>query len=380
LPGIIFTQEKTEMTRALDLEIKNSRNIPRYIFGEGSINNLKSLLLERNDNKSGYAVYFIDIFFEKNVKPLESLPILDSDQVFYVDTQNEPTTSYVDDLKNRLMGIKKSLPHTIIGIGGGGALDVAKAISNLLTNSGNAEDYQGWDLVKFPGIYKIGIPTISGTGAEATRTCVMINPATGLKLGMNSDYTIFDQLILDPELLSTVPLDQYFYTGMDTFIHCVESLSGNYRNAIGDAFSNQAIQLCREVFLGDDMMSNKNRQKLMVASYLGGCAIGNSFVGVLHPFSAGLSVVLNIHHCLANCIAITAMGQFYPQAVEEFLRMAKKQKVNIPRGVCGNLTQDQYGQLYRATIIHEKPLANALGKEFRNILTAEKTKEIFQAM
>ncbi|MBT3922665.1 MAG: iron-containing alcohol dehydrogenase, partial [Nitrospina sp.] len=313
------------MTNTLDLEIKNSKNIPRYIFGEGSINNLKSLLLERNANRSSYAVYFVDIFFEKNVKPLESLPISNSDQVFYVDTQNEPTTSYVDNLKNRLMDINKSLPHTVIGIGGGGTLDVAKAISNLLTNSGNAEDYQGWDLIKFPGIYKIGIPTISGTGAEATRTCVMINPATGLKLGMNSDYTIFDQLILDPELLSTVPLDQYFYTGMDTFIHCVESLSGNYRNAIGDAFSNQAIQLCREVFLGDDMMSNKNRQKLMVASYLGGCAIGNSFVGVLHPFSAGLSVVLNIHHCLANCIAITAMGQFYPQAVEEFLRMAKKQ-------------------------------------------------------
>jgi 3-deoxy-alpha-D-manno-octulosonate 8-oxidase len=380
LLGILVVQGKTEMTSALDIKIKNSKNIPRYIFGEGSINNLKSLLLERNDSKSNYAVYFIDIFFEKNVSPLESLPISGSDQVFYVDTQNEPTTSYIDDLKSRLMDINKSLPHTVIGVGGGGTLDVTKAISNLLTNSGNAEDYQGWDLVKFPGVYKIGIPTISGTGAEASRTCVMTNPATGLKLGMNSDYTLFDQLILDPELLSTVPSDQYFYTGMDTFIHCVESLSGNYRHAVGDAFSSQAIQLCREIFLSDDMMSGENRQKLMVASYLGGCAIGNSFVGVLHPFSAGLSVVLNIHHCLANCIAITAMGQFYPQAVKEFLRMVKKQKVSIPMGVCKNLTQDQYDQLYRATIIHEKPLANALGREFRNILTPEKTKEIFQAM
>jgi len=208
----------------------------------------------------------------------------------------------------------------------------------------------------------------------------MTNPANGLKLGMNSDHTVFDQIIMDSELSKTVPRDQYFYTGMDTFIHCFESLAGNYRNAIGDAFSNQAIQLCREVFLSNDMMTDESRQKLMVASYLGGCAIGNGFVGVLHPFSAGLSVVLHVHHCLANCIAITAMGQFYPQAVEEFLRMAEKQKVEIPRGICRNLTSEKFDQLYQATIIHEKPLANALGKEFRNILTAEKAKEIFQAM
>lgn len=64
---------------------------------------------------------------------------------------------------------------------------------------------------------------------------------------MNSDFTIYDQLILDPDLTKTVP-EQYFYTGMDTYIHCIESLNGRYRNAIGDAFSHQAIALCRDVF------------------------------------------------------------------------------------------------------------------------------------
>lgn len=63
---------------------------------------------------------------------------------------------------------KTGLPVAIIGMGGGCTLDTAKAISNLLTNGGKAEDYQGWDLVKVPGIYKIGIPTISGTGAESS--------------------------------------------------------------------------------------------------------------------------------------------------------------------------------------------------------------------
>ena len=101
-------------------------------------------------------------------------------------------------------------------------MDTAKAISNLLTNEGQAADYQGWDLVTNQSVFKIAVPTIAGTGAEATRTCVMTNKQTGLKLGMNSDYSVFDRVILDPELLTTVPRDQYFYTGMDAYIHCLK--------------------------------------------------------------------------------------------------------------------------------------------------------------
>lgn len=55
-----------------------------------------------------------------------------------------------------------------MGIGGGNALDTAKAVANLLTNPGKAEDYQGWELVKNPAVYKIGIPTLSGTGSECS--------------------------------------------------------------------------------------------------------------------------------------------------------------------------------------------------------------------
>ena len=174
--------------------------------------------------------------------------------------------------------------------------------------------------------------------------------------------------------------DQYFYTGMDTYVHCIESLNGRYRNAIGDAFSRQALQLCDEAFNADDMMNDDNREKVMIASYLGGCAIANSFVGVIHPFSAGLSVVLGKHHGLANCIAITAMAEFYPREVENFRRMAERQKVEIPRGVCRGLSDQQYDQLYHATVVHEKPLANALGDDFRKILTKDKVVNLFRKM
>jgi len=257
-------------------------------------------------------------------------------------------------------------------------MDVAKAVSNLLTNGGKAEEYQGWDLVKQAGVYKIAIPTLSGTGAEATRTCVMTNKKSGLKLGMNSDYTVFDQIIMDPDLTATVPRNQYFYTGMDAYIHCVEALNGGYRNAIGDAFSDQTIQLSRDVFNSQDMMTDDNRSKMMVASYLGGCAIATSYVGVVHPFSAGLSVVLGTHHCVANCIIMRAMEEFYPKEYDEFWGMVDQQNVEIPEGICSNLSDVQYEQLYASTIIHEKPLTNALGEGFRSILTKDKVIDIFK--
>ncbi len=66
-------------------------------------------------------------------------------------------------------------------------MDLAAAVSLMMTNPGRAQDYQGWDLVKVPGVYKVGVPTISGTGAEVSRTCVFIR--TRRKLGMNSDFT-----------------------------------------------------------------------------------------------------------------------------------------------------------------------------------------------
>ncbi len=354
----------------------NSKQVQYYNYGPGSIKHLGGLL----ESKAGYHLYVIDHYF-RDKDLISKLPVNSVDYVLWLDTTHEPKTDQIDALKDEVFNAKnQERPGAIIGIGGGSSLDTAKALANLFNNPGKAEDYQGWDLVQHPGVYKIGIPTISGTGAESSRTCVMTNVRTGLKLGMNSDFTIYDQLILDPDLTKTVPRDQYFYTGMDSYIHCIESLNGSHRNAIGDAFSEETLKLCRDAFLGGDMQSDENRGKLMVASYLGGCAIANSYVGIIHPFSAGLSVVLGTHHCIANCITMMAMEEFYPKEFEEFNRMAEAQKVTIPRGIAANLTDEQYQQLYNSTVIHEKPLTNALGADFKKILTLEKATELFKKM
>lgn len=369
------------MSDILKTGIKNSRNVLRYMFGSQTLLELKGLLDVRRVDQRSCVVFFVDHYFKDKTVPENALSaILPQDKVIHIDSSSEPTTTFVNHLRDDLVREGLNHPCAIVGIGGGATLDVAKAVSNLLTNGGYAEHYQGWDLVKKPGIYKIAVPTLSGTGAEATRTCVMTNPKNGLKLGMNSDFTVYDQILLDPDLTSTVPRNQYFYTGMDAYIHCMESLSGSYRNAIGDAYSDQTIRLCREVFHSEDMMDDESRAKLMVASYLGGCAIATSYVGLVHPFSAGLSVVLGIHHCVANCIVMRAMEEFYPEGYREFWEMAERQNVEIPKGVCQELSEEQYEQLYNATVIHEKPLTNALGENYKNILTPEKVREVFQKM
>ncbi len=354
--------------KLLDTGIKNVRNVDRYTFGAGSIKELDFVLSERRIRVSGNVAFLIDDFFRNYPTALGRLPFEEGDQLIYVETSDEPTTDFIDELTNRIKLRNKSSIATVVGIGGGSTLDTAKAVSNLLTNGGSSADYQGWDLVKVPGVYKIGIPTLSGTGAEATRTCVMINKETRLKLGMNSDHTVFDQLILDPDLTVTVPKNQYFFSGMDAWIHCVEALSGHYRNAIGDVFSRQTISLCKEVFESGDMMNDESRAKLMIASYLGGSAIATSYVGIVHPFSAGLSVVLGLHHCVSNCITMKAMESFYPAQYRDFMRFVEKNEIHIPANVCDSLSESQFDALYDATLIHEKPLTNALGEVFRCVL------------
>ena len=358
------------------------RNVGGFTIGRGSLQRLPAFVDARRDVVGGEAraVYLVDSFFADRQDLMTRLGARTTDIVRFVDATDEPTTDGIDVITNEICGQLSDMPATIVGFGGGTTMDTAKAVANLLTNGGKAADYQGWDLVKLPGVHKIAVPTISGTGSEATRTCVMTNTASGLKLGMNSDFTVFDQMVLDPDLTATVPRDQYFYTGMDAYIHCIEALAGSYRNAVGDAYSRETVNLCRQVFLADDMMSVEAREQLMVASYLGGCAIATSYVGVVHPFSAGLSVVLGLHHCIANCIALNALGEFYPVEHAEFQMMLEKQKVTLPTGVCADLSDEQYQRLVASTVVHAKPLTNALGVDFRSILTDERVIEIFKRM
>ena len=367
------------MTTILDTGIKNVKNVKNFEFGNNCWAGVKLDIDDLKSKNIGQkSIVFLDENFFINNKNAKSLSAL-FDVSVLVSTKNEPSTEYIDEL---IRDYNSDSGYCLVcGVGGGITMDTAKAFSNLLTNGGRAEQYQGWDLLKRPGVFKIGIPTISGTGAESTRTCVMTNNKTKLKLGMNSDFTVFDKIYLDPTLTKTVPRNQYFYTAMDAYIHCMEALSGNYRNPIGDSLSREAMMLCKEVFLGeDDMMSDDNRSKLMVASYLGGVAIAASYVGVVHPLSAGLSVMFGTHHCVGNCIVMRSMKTYYPKYFGEFWEMVERSGVDVPKLTINTEDAGLMAKLREYSIMHEKPLFNALGDDFRDCLNQGEINKLFGMM
>ena len=350
------------------------KHINQIFFQKKSINILSQRINELHiDNDQ--VCFFIDDYFEKRLDRID-IDFSIFQNLFFYSTKEEPTVEIIDSYVKSL-NENNSETKLIVAIGGGATLDVGKAVSNMLTNPGKAEDYQGWDLVQNKGIYKIGIPTISGTGAESSRTCVLTNKQKNIKMGMNSHFSVYDELILDPDLSKSVPFDQFFYTAMDTYIHCIESLNGNLRNLFSDTFSNSALNLCRSVFSSKDPMSNTNRENLMLASYFGGLSIANSMVGLIHPFSAGLSSVFGSHHCVSNCVVMMAMEEYYPKEVDEFKKFVKTYNVTFPNIANLPIDDQVLRQLYDATIVHEKPLRNALGDKYKEELTFEKVGTIF---
>ena len=111
-----------------------------------------------------------------------------------------------------------------------------------------------------------------------------------------------------------------------------------------------------------------------------GGAVDLDVHGQAPAFSAALSVVFGLHHCVANCIVLNALGEFYPDAFVEFRKMIELQQVALPQGVCANLTDELRSALIAATIKHEKPLTNALGADFRKTLTDSRIISLFEKM
>ena len=250
----------------MKMNFKNFPMVSKVVFGRGSFNQLVEILAPMRQNESAPFIFLIDDVFENNSSLISKIPLLYKDQIIFISSNEEPKTSQVDRLVEEIILSSSVLPSGIIGIGGGTLLDLAKAVALMLTNNGLSQEYQGWDLIKNKGIYHVGIPTISGTGAEVSRTTILTGPT--IKLGINSDFTPFDQVILDPELTNGVPKGQWFYTGMDCYIHCIESLKGDYINSFSKTYGETALQLCKEVFL-DSLSPEDSQDKLMMASWHG---------------------------------------------------------------------------------------------------------------
>lgn len=355
---------------------KNLRVVPQLIFGRGSLAQLGDVLSARRTDSGCPVVFLIDDVHE--TKPwVRTLPVRANDLIIFVSAEHEPKTRYVDELTERVKEFSNRRADGIVGIGGGTTMDLAKAVALMLTNPGSAADYQGWDLIKHPGVFKVGIPTLAGTGAEVSRTTVLTGPVR--KLGINSDFTPFDQILMDADLVAEAPDDQRFYTGMDSYIHAAESLRGTFINEFARGFAEKSQDMCREVFLRDIPRSVAD-EKLMVASYLGGLSIAYSQVGVCHALSYGLSFVLGTRHGIGNCIVFDQLDDYYPEDVAEFRRMLERHHIQLPRNVTKDLTDAQFDKMVQVALSLTPLWENALGKEWQKQMTPETARSLYQRM
>jgi len=346
------------------------------VYGRGCFDQLDEIIAPHR-KEGAPMVFLLDQYFENDGAFKARIPLKGNDQLLIADVTYEPKTSQVDAIATQLKE-QFGTVSGIIGIGGGSVMDLAAAVSLMMTNPGKAQDYQGWDLVKVPGVYKVGIPTISGTGAEVSRTCVLSGPER--KLGMNSDFTPFDQIVLDPELIKSVPKNQRFYTGMDCYIHCIESLQGTYLNAFSKSYGEKALELCQKVFLHKKEWDEESDEDLMMASYAGGMSIAYSQVGVAHAVSYGLAHVLGVKHGIGNCIVFNHLEAFYPEGVKEFHQMVKQANIDIPQGITKGLTEEQFNTMIDVSLNMAPLWENALGKNWREQMTRERLLELYERL
>ena len=357
------------------MNFRNFKMVGYVVYGRGSFNQLDEII-EPHRKDDNPMIFLVDHFFDGK-SLVNRIPLRGHDKIVFADVTHEPKTSQVDQIAQNLKAEFRNISG-IVGIGGGSTMDLAKAVSLMMTNPGSSADYQGWDLVKSAGVYKVGVPTLSGTGAEVSRTCVLTGPTK--KLGMNSDFTPFDQIILDPELTKGAPHNQRFYTGMDCYIHCIESLNGTYLNEFSKSYGEKALELCRRVFIEKDNWDDQSDDQLMMASYAGGMSIAYSQVGVAHAVSYGLSYLLGTKHGIGNCIVFDKLEEFYPDGVKEFKCMVEKNKIDIPQQITKGLRQDEFDTMINVSLGMKPLWENALGKNWERIMTSDRLRKLYQSL
>lgn len=200
----------------------------------------------------------------------------------------------------------------VIGVGGGSAMDVAKAISILLTNGGKAEDYLGLGKIKRPGVPKIMIPTTAGTGAEVSFTAVFINEKTKSKGGMNGDHLYPEVAILDPELTLSLPPQVTATTGIDAFTHAIESFVSTQAHPVSEMYSREAMRLisanlAKAYAHGGNLEARTN---MLLGSLLAGKALATAGVGLVHAMAYPLGGMFGIAHGLANAVLLPYVLQY----------------------------------------------------------------------
>jgi alcohol dehydrogenase class IV len=202
----------------------------------------------------------------------------------------------------------------VIGLGGGSALDAAKAIAALLANGGDPLDYlevvgRGQALTR-PSLPLIAVPTTAGTGSEVTKNAVLASPEHGVKASLRSPLMLARAAIVDPDLLAGLPPAVIASSGVDALSQVIEPFLSIRANAATDPLAREGIRRSAAALprahaaaRAGKPIDPDDRQALAQASLLGGLCLANAGLGAVHGFAAPLGGMFAAPHG-AVCAAL----------------------------------------------------------------------------
>jgi alcohol dehydrogenase class IV len=216
----------------------------------------------------------------------------------------------------------------VIGLGGGAALDVAKAIALMASHPGNVLEY-AWDHPEVRAIsndlpYFIALPTTAGTGSEVGRSSVISDDSTHIKKIIFSPKLLAKAVFADPELTFDLPAPITAATGMDALTHNIESYLSPAYHPLCDGIALEGVRIGAAALpiAVREPRNLRARSDMLMSSLMGAIAFQKD-LGATHSCAHALSTVADLHHGLANGIMIDHVMRFnLPSAIAKMAELA----------------------------------------------------------
>ncbi len=225
---------------------------------------------------------------------------------------HEPEVTDVDDVVSRMRTRRAATGDLVIAVGGGSAIDLAKAAAALVTNADGASvcDYLegvGRGLqITVPPLPLVAVPTTAGTGSEATKNAVISSYHPPFKKSLRSDLMIPRLVLIDPQLTISLPPAVTAYTGLDAITQLIESYLTRKRNPHAQMMAVEGLRLANDAIeeAFTDAASRPAREAMAQAALLSGMALANSGLGMAHGVAAALGVHSRVPHGLACAVML----------------------------------------------------------------------------
>lgn len=227
----------------------------------------------------------------------------------------EPTIENVETVFREQ--IAPFAPDAILSIGGGSVLDAAKLFAVRLTNDQPLREWLGIDLIQRPGIPLVLVPTTAGTGSEVTPNAIVTLPDEELKVGIVSRHLLPQLVILDAELTFDLPQPITAATGIDAFVHSLESYISTKANPVSDMFAMESMRLigANIVEAYQNGRSVKAREAMMLGSMYGGLALTAAGTAAVHALAYPLGGMFGVTHGVANAMLLPHVMAFNKDAI-----------------------------------------------------------------